>query len=319
MRAAVVTSFDQPPRYAELPDPVASGDDEIVVDVLAVGLHPRVRSGASGSHYTSSGRLPMVPGIDAVARTPDGHLVYFVADVDAVGTMAERAAADRRRMVALPPGADPVEIAAAMNPAMLSWVALRRRVDFSPGARVLVLGATGNAGQLAMQIAKHLGAASVVGAGRDADRLDSLAALGVDEMVSLNCVPEEIGTRLGAACPEVDVVLDYVWGAPADQAMRGLAVHRADRGRKLLWVQIGAVAGPDVKLPSELLRAANLQILGSGQGSVATRDIVAELSDLATAIGSGTLRADATVTPLADIEGAWSAPAPAGKRVVVTP
>jgi NADPH:quinone reductase-like Zn-dependent oxidoreductase len=183
MRAAVVTAFDQPPRYAEFPDPVATSDDEVVVDVLAVGLHPRVRSGAGGSHYTSSGRLPLVPGVDAVARTPAGALVYFVAADDAAGTMAERAVADRRRMVTLPADADPVVVGAAMNPAMSSWIALRRRIDFSPGAGVLVLGATGNAGQMAVQIAKHLGAASVVGAGRDAVRLDSLGALGADTTI----------------------------------------------------------------------------------------------------------------------------------------
>ena len=94
MKAAVVSSFDHPPRYEEYADPVATGDEELV-DVLAVGLHPRVRSGADGTHYTSEGTLPMVPGTDAVGRRADGRLVYFVADDSAAGTMAERPCSTR--------------------------------------------------------------------------------------------------------------------------------------------------------------------------------------------------------------------------------
>ena len=107
--------------------------DQAVVDVLAVGLHPRVRSGASGSHYTSTGKLPMVPGVDGVGRREDGQLVYFVADDELAGPMATRTVIDTRRSVVLPEGADVVKIAAAMNPAMSAWVALRRRVPIEAG------------------------------------------------------------------------------------------------------------------------------------------------------------------------------------------
>ncbi|NEB79481.1 zinc-binding alcohol dehydrogenase family protein, partial [Streptomyces sp. SID14478] len=127
MRAAVVRSFDAPPRYDTFETPVPRGEYEMLVDVLAAGLHPRVRSGADGSHYSSGGALPMVPGVDAVGRTADGELCYFVATDDAAGTMAEQAVVDRRRCVPLPPTADPAAVAAAMNPAMSSWLALRLR------------------------------------------------------------------------------------------------------------------------------------------------------------------------------------------------
>jgi NADPH:quinone reductase-like Zn-dependent oxidoreductase len=150
MNAAVVTSFAEPPRYgqAEVPQPRTA--DEFLVEVLAAGLHPRVRSGAAGAHYTSSGTLPMIPGIDAVGRRADGTRIYFAAGDDVAGTMAEQALASIRRSVELPPGADAAKVAAAMNPAMSSWVALRRRVRLEPGQAVLVLGATGNAGALAV-------------------------------------------------------------------------------------------------------------------------------------------------------------------------
>src|SRR6202034_3199781 len=182
MNAAVVTSFQEPPHYQPFEAPVPS-EAEVLADVLAAGLHPRVRTGAAGRHYTSSGTLPMIPGIDGVGRLPDGRLVYFASDDDVIGTMADKALVDPRRSVELPAGADVAKVAAAMNPALSSWVALRRRVPLQPGQSVLVLGATRNAGPMAVQVAKRLGAGRVVGAGRDADRLAALSTVGVDEVV----------------------------------------------------------------------------------------------------------------------------------------
>ncbi len=169
MKAAVVRRFDRGPRYEEVPEPVAEGDD-IVVTVLAAGLHPRVRSQADGSHYTSDGALPLVPGVDAVVRDGEGKIRYVVMDDTTLGTMAERTVIHRARSVVLPHDVDPVILAAAMNPAMSSWVALRRRIDFPDGARVAILGATGNAGRMAIQVAKRFGATEVIAAGRDAVR-----------------------------------------------------------------------------------------------------------------------------------------------------
>ena len=203
MKAAVVTAFDTPPRYLDFPDPVARGKDEVVVDVLAAGLHPRVRSQANGSHYTSTGALPLVPGIDAVVRDPKGRIRYAVLDDTTLGTMAERTVIELDRSVVLPDGADPVLMAAAMNPAMSSWVALRQRIRFGRRQRVLILGATGNAGRMAIQVAKDLGAAQVIAAGRDQARLGELGALGADE----TCTFDQL-----AAAAEVNVVLDYVLG-----------------------------------------------------------------------------------------------------------
>src|SRR3984957_10759864 len=130
MYAAVVTSFDKPPAYREFPDPVARSDDEIVVAVVASGLHRRVRSQADGSHYTSSGELPLVPGIDGVGRAPDGTLRYFVLPDTTMGAMAERTVIDLRRAVVLPAGSDPGLIAPAMNPATSSSLPPPPRLHF---------------------------------------------------------------------------------------------------------------------------------------------------------------------------------------------
>ncbi|MCX5144016.1 zinc-binding alcohol dehydrogenase family protein [Streptomyces sp. NBC_00338] len=319
MHAAVVHSFDAPPRYDTVPDPVASGEHQVLVDVLAAGLHPRVRSAADGSHYTSDGTLPLVPGIDAVGRTPDGELLYFVAADSAPGTMAERAVVDRRRAVALPAGTDPAAVAAAMNPGMSSWVALRRRVSFRPGGTVLVMGATGNAGQLAVRIARHLGAARVIGAGRDPGRLALLKGLGADEVVALDGDDRDVADRLGRAAADADVVLDYLWGPPAVLAMTALLTARSDRAKAMAWIQIGSMAGQEIALPSFLLRAGNLNIMGSGQGSLTTAGILAELPSLAQEIAAGTLAVDVLPVPLDQVEQAWNTPVDPGRRVVLTP
>jgi NADPH:quinone reductase-like Zn-dependent oxidoreductase len=316
MNAAVVRSFDRPPRYETFDTPKPSGEHEIAVDVLAAGLHPRVRSGASGSHYTSTDALPLIPGVDGVGRSDEGHLLYFVASDGAFGTMAERTVIDRRRAVALPADADIPAIAAGMNPGMSSWVALRQRISFEAGQQVLVLGATGNAGQLAVQIAKFLGAGRVTAAGRDAERLARLTSLGADETVSLSGEPDEIAQALAAAGADADVVIDYLWGSVTEQAIPALVKGRAERSKPLWWIEIGSMAGTTITLPSAALRAANLQLLGSGQGSITTAGIVAELPELAAQITAGTLVVDPLPTALSDVESAWNAPTAPGRRVV---
>jgi NADPH:quinone reductase-like Zn-dependent oxidoreductase len=291
----------------------------MLVDVLAAGLHPRVRSQANGSHYTSTDELPLVPGIDGVGRGPDGRLRYFILPDTTMGAMAEQTVIDIRRSVVLPDSTDPVAVAAAMNPAMSSWVALRQRVPFQPGQDVLVLGATGSAGQLAVQIARLLGAKNVIAAGRDAGRLAALPALGATATVRLAGDAGETADRMGQAAADVDVVIDYLWGEPAAAAMIAVVTNRADRGRPLSWIQIGSVAGPTAPIPSAALRAARLQIVGSGQGSVSPREYVAELPALAEAITAGALDVDARAVPLADVEQAWAAAADARQRIVLTP
>jgi NADPH:quinone reductase-like Zn-dependent oxidoreductase len=310
MKAAVVTAFDAPPRYLDFPDPVAHGKDEVVVEVLAAGLHPRVWSQANGSHYTSTGVLPLVPGVDAVVRDPKGHIRYTVMDDTTLGTMAERTVIELDRSVVLPDKTDPVLIAAAMNPAMSSWVALRKRIDFGRRQRVLVLGATGSAGRMAIQVAKRFGAAQVIAAGRDQDRLAELAALGADTTCTFD--------QLDVAA-DVDVVIDYVWGEPTAQAMADILTARRDRSVLLTWIEIGSVAGPDAAIPSAALRAARLQIVGSGIGSVPGRDWIKEIPKIAAAVADGAFDVRARTVPLADIEQGWGEVTHSSDRIVVVP
>ncbi|MDM4762020.1 zinc-binding alcohol dehydrogenase family protein [Galbitalea sp. SE-J8] len=315
MKAALVTAFGEPPRYEDFTEPEATGTHEAVVDVLAVGLHPRVQSQADGSHYTSTDELPLIPGVDGVGRTADGRLRYFVLRDTQFGSMSERTVIDLRRSVELPDGADPVQVAAVMNPAMSSWVALRRRIELGAGQSVMVLAATGSAGQLALRVARRLGAGHVIAVGRGAERL---AALDADVTVSLDDDADTIAANLGRAGADVDVVLDYLWGKPTADALYAIIPNRTDDAQPLTWIQIGSVAGLEAPIPSAALRAARLQLIGSGQGSVPTADIVAELGALVAEVAAGTFAVATRTVPLADVTAAWTDAATA-ERVVIVP
>jgi len=319
MNAAVVRSFDGPPRYETFQAPEPSGEEELAVDVLAAALHPRVRSGASGSHYTSTDALPLIPGVDGVGRSSDGRLLYFVAFDSPFGSMAERTVVDRRRAVPLADEADVLAVAAGMNPGMSSWLALRGRISLAAGQKVLVLGATGTAGRMAVQIAKFLGAGWVVAAGRDGERLAGLASVGADEAVSLDGPPEQVEQALESAGADVDVVIDYLWGSVSQRAIPALVRGREQRDKRLCWIEIGSMAGMTLTLPSAALRAANLQLLGSGQGSLTAAEILAELPELAEHLTAGRFRVDPLPTPLSEVEAAWNSAVAPGRRIVFTP
>ncbi|MHA3704569.1 quinone oxidoreductase family protein [Jatrophihabitans sp. YIM 134969] len=312
MQAAVVTAFDEAPHFTSFPEPVARGPHEVVVDVLAAGLHPRVRSQARGAHYTSTAVLPFVPGVDGVGREPDGTLRYFVLPDDSVGAMAHRTVVDTRRSIVLPPDSDPVAVAAAMNPAMSSWVALRHRAAFTAGQSVLVLGATGSAGRLAVQVARLLGAGRVVAAGRGIDRVAAEVEAHGAEVVDL---ADEAGL---VAAADVDVVLDYLWGPPTVAAVTTLVTARPDRSHTLTWVEIGSVAGSTAAIPSAALRSSALRFVGSGQGSVGAAQMLAEFPAITAAVTAGDLEVDAEAVALADVEAAWNAPG-GSRRVVLVP
>lgn len=319
MHAAVVTSFDEPPHYLPFETPVPPPGTELV-DVLAAALHPRVRSGAAGRHYSSTGELPLVPGVDAVGRTADGRLVYFGASDDRVGTMADQAVLDPRRAVALPPDTDVISVAAALNPAMASWVALRRRTSVADGRRVAVLGATGSAGSMACRLARHMGAGHVIGVGRDQTRLAALERDGsADVTVTISADPQSWTAELAACASEVDVVLDFVWGEPTQAALPAVLRAREDRSVALDWVEIGAVAGPDITLPAAALRSTNLRLLGSGQGGIGVAEYLAELPSLVEAMQHGVIGIDTQTAALSEVESVWTRPEQPGVRTVLVP
>src|SRR5271168_389430 len=185
MKAAMVVEAGQTPIYGDFKEPIPA-DGEVRVTVSAAALSNVVKSRASGTHYSSSGELPFVVGIDGVGRLDDGRRVYFALPRAPFGSMAEKAVIRPSQCVSLPDDLDDVTAAAIANPGMSAWAAFRERARLAPGENVLINGATGTAGRLAVQIAKHMGARKVVATGRNAEALKALSELGADVTIPLD-------------------------------------------------------------------------------------------------------------------------------------
>ncbi len=156
-------------------------------------------------------------------------------------------------------------------------------------------------------------------AGRDRRRLATLGAAGATATVALDADPDTVAGQLAEDARDVDVVLDYLWGKPAVRAMVALVTAPEPREKPLTWVQIGSVAGRSAAIPSAALQAPRLEIVGSGQGSVTTAKILAELPTLAREISAGRFTVDAKPVPLADVEQVWRTDAYPNQRVVLLP
>lgn len=223
MRAAVVNHPDATPVCAEIPDP-DHRPGQAPLRLVGAGLHHAVRGHASGRHYTSDHNYPLVPGIDAVARREDGRLVYTGFARPPWGTMAELMVTPFEEE--LPTQADPLAVAAGMNPAMSGWVPLiARHKAMGQLGTTLVLGATGLSGSLAVRSALSLGAKHVIVAGRNREALETLRALGAHTVALTADAPETWVEALGAAIAEAppELVIDYVCGPVAEAAYAALA------------------------------------------------------------------------------------------------
>lgn len=300
MKAAIVRGPGQTPVYADFAEPVPEAG-ETRVAVTAAAISPVVRSRASGQHYSASGRFPFIAGLDGVGRLDDGRRVYFILQRAPYGSMAQRAAVPAAHCLPLPDDLDDVTAAAIANPGMSSWAALTERARLQPGETVLVNGATGTAGRLAVQIARHLGARKVIATGRDADALRTAADLGADVTIPLGA--DDLADRLGEQfAAGVDVVLDYLWGPGAE---RLLAAGAKAGAVPIRFVQIGAISGAEIALPGAVLRSSAITLMGSGIGSVPPDRMVAAIGGLLQAAGPAGLRIAATPVPLAEVERAW--------------
>jgi NADPH:quinone reductase-like Zn-dependent oxidoreductase len=317
MNAAVVEQPDQAPKYQSFPDPVAE-DGEVLVRARAAGLHPIVKGLASGAHYASAKgkQEASVPGIDGVGVLEDGSRVYFVFVRRPWGTLAERAAAPRKMCIPVPEKLDDTVAAAIANPGMSGWLALKNRAALAPGETVLIMGATGVAGQLAIQTARLLGAKRIIAAGRN---VDALAAADVDAIIALDQPEDGIRDALAAeAASGINVVVDYLWGRPTELLLEALAKgFKAQATQRTRLVEVGSAAGRTITLPAEVLRSIDLTLLGSGFGAVALEDILATIPTLFEKAAAGTLQIAVEPVPLAEVESAWIR-VEKGRRIVFT-
>jgi NADPH:quinone reductase-like Zn-dependent oxidoreductase len=327
MKAAVLHAVGETPRYEDFEEPVPN-EDEALVRMRAASLKNIERMMADGSHYDdgshheAGGGLSAVVGIDGVGVLEDGTRVYCGGCRPPYGTMAEMTAAPRAFCLAVPDGVDDLTAAALPNPALSSWLALVWRARLRPGEIVLILGATGVAGKLAVQIARHLGAGRVVGAGRDGKALGTLLGLGADATIRLKGSDTDLADAFtGAARPGTyDVVLDYLWGHPTEVLLEALTGHDVTaEASSTRLVQIGEMAGPDIRLPAAVLRSSGIEILGSGGGNISYEAIFETFPKLWELASKGELRVDAEPVPLSEVEGTWQRRGASGRRLVFVP
>lgn len=304
MKAAIVPQSGSVPIYGDFREPVpASGECRIAV--TAAALSPVVKARASGGHYSAPDAFPFVVGIDGVGRLDDGRRVYFILPKPPFGSMAQWAAVPSAQCVPVPDGLDDIAAAALPNPGLSSWAALTERARFKPGETVLVNGATGTSGRLAVQIAKHLGAGKVVATGRNPAALRKLHALGADETVVLSDDADALDRAFKQCFARgIDVVLDYLWGHSAERLLLAASRTLAE-GVPLRFVQLGHASAPTVALPASVLRSAAIELTGSGLGSVPLHRIVRVVDELLRAAITAGFRIETQSLPLSDVERAW--------------
>jgi NADPH:quinone reductase-like Zn-dependent oxidoreductase len=316
MKAAVISAAGLPPVYGDFPDPQPNGTAEVIL-VAASALTQLTRGRAAGTHYSSTGGYPLVPGVDGTGSRLDGRPVYFALPEAPFGGMAERTLVQPSLLVDLPADLDPVKAAALANPGMSCWAALKERAKFIRGESVLVNGATGSAGRLAVQVARFLGARRVVATGRNPQALRALANLGADATVDLTldraALEAEFKRQFAGG---IDVVLDYLWG-PSAEILLAAAAKAAPEGVPVRFVSIGSMAGPELALPSALLRSSGLQLMGSGLRSVPFPRLLQSIADLFLAAGPGRFEIPIEAVPLSQVAARWVAP-DAGGRIVFT-
>ncbi|MCA9834224.1 MAG: zinc-binding alcohol dehydrogenase family protein [Thermomicrobiales bacterium] len=302
MHAAVLTSPDTDPIYTDFPDPEPFPGREPLT-LVAAGMHQVVRSIATGRHYGSTGNYPLVPGVDAVARHDDGTLVYTGFTTPPWGTMAEKIATSFD--LALPASADPLAVAAGMNPGMPGYMTLTQHMEQRGQlGTVLVLGATGMAGRIATQIALGLGASRVIAVGRDVHELEALQVMGA-EPISIATSSRALESCVQEEAPSL--ILDFLWGSAAESLFAALGRSGLDDDTAdISWVQIGSLAGTNAALPASLLRSRRITISGHGAGSASMEELLAKLPRLMAMIADGTITVPYTAYPLERIADAWN-------------
>jgi NADPH2:quinone reductase len=300
MRAAVVSELGRPPEVRDLPEPEA-GAGEVVVEVLAAALNPLDLSVAAGRFYGGHPPLPYVAGCEAVGRVRGSDVLVWVhgagLGVQRDGGLAELAVAPESALVPVPDEAEP-EVAVAFGVAGLAgWLALASRAPLRGGETVLVLGATGSVGLVAVQAARLLGAGRVVAAGRSERGLAEAKRMGADAVVRLD--GDEADDALRDACGDgADVVIDPLWGAPLAAALAACAP-----GARI--VHLGQSAGPEATLPSGLVRGKQLEILGYSNFGLPHDVLAEEYQQLVRRAAAGEVRLALERFPLERIGEAW--------------
>jgi NADPH:quinone reductase-like Zn-dependent oxidoreductase len=298
VRAAILRQYGTPPEPGAFGEP-EPGEGQEVVEVLAAGLNPVDISIASGTFYGGRPQLPCVVGREGVGRRLGGERVYFDGPVAPFGSFAQRAPIESDSAIPLPEGLDEGLATCWGIAGLAAWLGLEWRGGLRPGETVLVLGASGVVGQVAVQAARLLGAGRVVAAARSGEGLERAVELGVDATVRIGAVDDLAAAFAQAAGGGADLILDPVWGEPAAASLRA-----ANRGGRL--VQIGQSAGPEALISSAAVRGRGLDIRGH-TNFAAPREIKrAAYERMAAHAVAGDLRIEVQRVPLDDVADAWA-------------
>jgi NADPH:quinone reductase-like Zn-dependent oxidoreductase len=322
MKAAVMYQKGELPQYVDFPEPTAQNEEEVLVTVKAVAIKHFDKSKAAGKHYSSdapkeSGR---VIGGDGVCLLDDGTRVYGMG---VSGMLAEKATIEKDRIVKLPAGISDVAAAALANAVIGAAMGLRCKADIQPGDVVLINGATGFTGRVAVQIAKHYGAKKVIATGRNEQSLQDLLDLGADEIISVKQEDEKLLAQLKETHKKlpIDVIIDYLWGHTAEMILAGL-MGKGSFTNKTRFVSVGSMTGDLIRLSAANMRSVDLQLTGSGLGSWSKEqvrklfsEILPEMFQLA---ADGILQVKTIEVKLEDIANLWNLDVPDGQRLVVT-
>jgi len=321
MKAAVIYQKGGLPEYTDFAEPTIQNEDEILVTVKAVALKHLDKSRASGKHYSSEAPREdgRIPGGDGVCLLPDGTRVYGMG---VSGMLAEKATIEKDRIVKLPEGIADATAAALPNAVIGSAMGLKFKADIQPGDVVLINGATGFTGRIAVQIAKHYGAGKVIATGRNQQSLNDLLSIGADETISVMQDDDSFKAQLKKVHSEtpIDIIIDYLWGRTAEMILaclmgKGAFTHRTR------YVSIGSITGDNIQLSAASLRSVNLQLSGSGLGAWSKQqvrqlftEILPEMFQLA---ADGKIKVETTEVKLENIAELWELEVPDGKRLVV--
>lgn len=316
MKAAVVDRRDGVPEYRDVPEPDVR-DGEVALSVAAVAVENVDRAIVAGAHYTAAAfqaALPAIPCFDGIGHLPDGTMVGFGGLQPPRGALAERAVVRAEHTVPIPDGIDP-SIAAALSSAITA-MCLQTAGGFTAGETVLVQGATGVAGRLAVRIARLLGAGRIVATGRDQAALAEVAALGADAVIDTAVDDERLIRAFRENAGEgYDVVIDYLWGRPTELLARALVPATFAMSAPTRLVQIGESAGPDLRLTADALRTSGLEIYGAARNAATA--MPGAYRQVVEWVRSGALTIPVTVMPLSRIAEAWTRTDLRGRRLVV--
>ena len=311
MRAAVIERYGEPPVLRDLPEPKADGAGLALVS--AAPLNPVDISIAGGKFYAGSPPTPYVPGGEGIGWLEQngkaGPRVYFRAALPN-GAMAERAVVSRDQTVPLPDSVPDGVAAALGTPGMAAYLGLTRRAELKPGETILILGASGVLGTIAVQVARLLGAGRVIAAARDERGLARAKELGADATVDLKQADGLTDRIKEAAHGQLNVVIDPVWGAPGVAAMEALSAF----GR---FVQLGASAAQEAVVKSGVVRGRYLSVLGYNTFVVPWEDQAAAYRTLVDYVVAGQLKVEFEVLPLEAAPEAWKQQAASPHRKLV--